>query len=358
MNIEINNYVKGSYIIENDKGEILAEFDNNITDLGMQSIAGHPPTAPNNHTYSWNANTTFGLFFVKMAAILSDNSTVIFDGYMNVPEGFPQYSNKVITRSDGMLQVDSIFKQKYAFSSDCIIKAIQTGYFMGNIFSNAVLPTPLSWKKYDAITVTYVLRFVTDCNKVISNMNFVTNHANGMLMPANKTNVRTTPIWLFDPSNSYYNHDAAPLFAPLQFPAHKSSVSVAYARIALYFYSDVDIYGSMTSTTAQLTAAPPMEYTSTPPCILRKPVNSIKYTASGNTYSTSIRFIFEPGEWPTTAKGFSYMASDGTGYPGVKASARANAGIFTALQTPYNPYSKSADMIVGIDYKFNWIRAA
>jgi hypothetical protein len=36
---------------------------------------------------------------------------------------------------------------------------------------------------------------------------------------------------------------------------------------------------------------------------------------------------------------------------------RSQVGIFTALQTPYNPYSKNANMIVGLDYRFNWIRS-
>ena len=354
MNIEINNYVKGSYTIENDKGEILAEFDNNITDLGMQLIAGHPVTASTYNTSPDNPSWTFGYFFNSMAAILNDNSVLVFQGSPNVPAGFPQYSNKVITRSDGMLQVDCIFKQKYAFSSDCIIKAIQTGA-LPDSYSNAILPTPLSCKKYDAITVTYVFQFVSDCNKVISPMNFVTNHANGMLMPANKTNVRTTPIWWFGNQGSGSN--STTIFAPLQFPAKNGSPAWAYDKIALYFYSDVDIYNSMTSTTAQLTAIPQQEYIANPPHILRKTVSSIKHAASGNTYSTSLRFIFEPGEWPTTAIGFSYIAM-GSSYYSAKESERAKVGIFTALQTPYNPYSKSADMIVGIDYKFTWTRAA
>lgn len=354
MNIEINNHVKGKYIIENDKGEILAEFDNNITDLGMQAIAGHPSTAVA-YAINWRSELTFGNFFSKMAAILSDNSTLIFDG-VGVPTGFPNRSNKVITRSDGSMQIDYIFKQKFVFSSDCIIKAIQTGAFSGEVYSNAILRTPLSCKKLDAITVTYVLQFVTDCNK-IANMNFVTNHASGVLMPGNKTNVRTIPNWLFRDINTNVSISNT-IFAPLQIPAYKNVPAMTYDRIALYFYSDVDIYNTMTSTTTQLTAAPSTEYTSTPPYILRKPVNSIKYAASGNTYSTSLRFIFEPGEWPTTAKGFSYMATENIGYPGVKVSERANAGIFTALQSPYNPYAISADMVVGIDYKFTWTRAA
>ena len=362
MNIEINNYVKGKYIIENDKGEILAEFDNNITDLGMQAIAGHPATASKLSSYNWTANYTFGSFFYRMAALLTDNTILTFDG-TGVPTGFPNYSDKVITRSDGWLQIDRIFKQKFVFSSDCIIKAIQTGTFVSAgepPYSNAMLPTPLSFKKTEAITVTYVLQFVTDCNKVISNMNFVTNHDDGILMPPNKTNVRTIPIWVNTSSINRYTeiNSAGGLFAPLQFPAQKNYPSLSYERIALYFYSDVDIYNTMISTTANLTAVPSIEYIPTPPYILRKTVNSIKYTALDNIYSTSLRFIFEPGEWPTAARGFSYMASENIGYPGVKVSERANAGIFTALQTPYNPYTKSTDMIVGIDYKFTWTRAA
>lgn len=344
MNIEINNYVKGKYIIENDKGEILAEFDNNITDRGMQAIAGHEDTQSNIYI--------FGAFFSSMNLVLSDNSTIamaVFNQAFAV-NGFPNYTNQVVTRTDGMLQINYIVKNKYVFLSNKTVKAIQ----IGAPHSIGVLPAPLTFNKSEAISVTYVLQYVTDCNKIITNMNFVTNHASGVLLPPNKTNVRTIPVGIFDRTYVEYT-TSYKLYTPLHFPS--GAAKFPYDRMALYFYSDVDIYNSMVSTTAQLTGAIPVS-SSTVSWVLRKPVNSIKYAASGNTYSTSLRFIFEPGEWPTTAKGFSYIASDSPG-TGVQAiSERANIGIFTALQSPYNPYAKSADMVVGIDYKFTWTRAA
>jgi hypothetical protein len=345
MNITINNYIKGSYTIENENGEIIAEADNRITDYGMASIAGHQTSSfPN--TYN-NPVDFFGYFFFQLAVVTNTSPVQILVAGSNVSR-----NTTLIPRQDGLLQYNIVFKSSLVFGANYTITHIRTGYPYSYVCSEATLSPAVSFTKGESIIITYTLQYVTDCNKIINNMSFLTNHSNGILMPANKTNARHTPFPLYvTNSNLGGNIMNGTMCIPIGgYPSY------TYDRIMLAFYSDIDIYSTMTSTTSSFT--PPAKSGNDMTALYKHPLGSIKYTSSGNTWSTSLRFLFEPGQWPTTAKGFSLLSSD-TDYKNtpIDNSRRSTAGIFTALQTPYNPYSKDPNMIVGLDYKFNYIRS-
>jgi hypothetical protein len=361
----IDTTVKGRYTIENDRGEIIAEVDNAITDHGMKLLASHPiAITPSTTKQAFQYNMLYGLYIVPTTGSqISVNSD-------------PLYSSKVTTLSDGRLQIDTIVKKRCVFTSSQTISTIITNDSTAGAFSTyrtsiAVLPTNLTFAAGEAINITYTLRYVTNCNQIISNMPFVTNVSAGILMPPNKTNVRNSPVVIYPESGTEQFVSGAwgaggthSFRACLDIGSYSTAwdddyiARTFYAGTCLYFYSDVDIYDTMRSTTASSLIQPPGQYqspTTLSNYIYKKSLSSAKYTVSGNTWSTSLRFLFGPGEWPTTAKGFSLLFGTTAGM--VKPdSERGNAGIFTALQQPYNPYKTNAKMVVGIDYKFNWTR--
>ena len=369
----IDTTVKGTYRIENDKGELLAQVDNAITDLGMIFLAGHPHPDPNNFANIPN-------YFQKgmLAVILAQTTS----GEI-VIESDSKYFSKVVPRTDGLLQINTTVKKRYVFTSAMTVTHLRTSYVRGTGYtsartSEAALPSPgLSFQVGEAINIAYTLQFVTNCNQVIQNMPFTPNGSSAINIPPNKTNVRNSPVVIFPSSgivtdgnsNGYWNSGTTgPWRACLDFPSYQSSSSstyisnTIYPQFNIYFYDDVDIYDTMTSTTSSSLIQPPLTFvpnTVPYPFVYKKQVSSIKYTVSSDQkmWSTSLRFLFEPGEWPITAKGFSMLLGDSI--PGTLRDKlqRANAGIFTALQVPYNPYRTNANMVVGIDYKFNWSRA-
>lgn len=370
----IDTTVKGTYRIENDRGELLAEVDNAITDLGMTLLASHPSPEyiiyadiPNYFLKGMLANIYFG--YSPSGAY--DNEIV---------ESSPLYSSKIIPRTDGLLQINTTVKKSYVFSTSRTVTHLRTGYYRASggigkyVTSQAALPSPgLTFQPNEAINISYTLQYVTNCNRKIENMPFTPSGSSAVNIPPNITVVRNSPIVTFpqtglingsSDSNSWGNTNSR-FRACLDLPMYNKNVqptniaSAWYPKFNMYFYSDVDVYDQIKTTTPTMSLLQPAgaydhASNTVKNYVYKKQVSSINYTSSGNTWSTSLRFLFEPGEWPTTAKSFSLLFGEQAAVS--PSTERANAGIFTALQTPYNPYRTNANMVVGIDYKFNWTR--
>jgi hypothetical protein len=78
----------------------------------------------------------------------------------------------------------------------------------------------------------------------------------------------------------------------------------------------------------------------------------------GNTFKTVYKFLFAPGSWPTTAIAFKYRPLPWmyTNHHEALVTDISKSGILTIMDTPYNPYTISSDMYVGLDYTFNYTR--
>ena len=373
----IDTSVKGTYRIENDRGELLAEVDNAITDLGMTLLASHP--SPEYITWSdivtYFSKGMLANIYIGVSPSGAGDNELAFNS-----DGNSQYASKIIPRSDGLLQINTTVKKRYVFSVTKTVTHLRTGYgvFSGTIgkytTSQAALPSPgLTFQPNEAINISYTLQYVTNCNRKIENMPFTPSGSSAVNIPPNITVVRNSPIVTFpqtglingsSDSNSWGNTNSR-FRACLDLPMYNQSVqpinisAVWHPKFNMYFYSDVDVYDQIKTTTPTMSLLQPAgaydpASNTVKNYVYKKQVSSIKYTSSGNTWSTSLRFLFEQGEWPTTAKSFSLLFGEQAAVS--PSTERANAGIFTALQTPYNPYRTNANMVVGIDYKFNWTR--
>jgi hypothetical protein len=218
------------------------------------------------------------------------------------------------------------------------------------------------------IIVTYTLQYVTDCNQLLT-MDFTPGDSDCIPLPDNRTNVRSSPVFRTAtyPADDFAEYGS--YFACLDIPTYQVSWGTGttgltwndiYPLINLYFYKLDSLYYDMQSTTDSLTSLPPLKPTGTNGIpfeyIYKKQVSSIDCSVDGNTWTTSLKFLFDPGEWPTTATSFSLLMGAGTPSKAIP-DQRPNAGIVTALMLPYDPYVYSSEIIIGIEYVFKWTRA-
>ena len=157
MNIEINNHAKGHFTIENDKGEIIHETDNSITDYGLQALR---------ECQCWNNSWNW------ISANQHTNQLAIYTEFVEKKTNF-QYSQNangdiVLTRT-----VRATFRC-INFNGITITNFVvlsQQASVVDQYLTLAKADVSLTFLQGQCFTVIHTLTVTSSCNKVLSNMN-------------------------------------------------------------------------------------------------------------------------------------------------------------------------------------------